>query len=370
MNEGIILSMAKPYVKDDAITYDEFDQLFSILSRKEQYTVCDVLFNNGINLVDSHVADDAIVPDIDIDDELPEDFSADDFEVLYSEDLFRDKTSGNADREELVLNKKISQSNEILCHLIQQGSRQAAQDICVKNRRLVDKYASAYKKRYGNHLDVEDLKQVGFMGLIKAAEKFDIKQGTAFSTYAVYWIKQAIVREIMYNGYAIRIPVHMMERINKVVAADNRLAGEGVPVLERIPCMADELGISEDNIREAMALRNNYLMCASLDAPVGEDQDSVLGDFVPMDEAASLEEIVFNRELRQELEVAIATLTPREQKILKLRFGLDDDHPRTLEETGTLFRVTRERIRQIEGKVLRKLRHPTRSRRLKVFWEE
>lgn len=370
MNEGIILGMAKPYVKDGAITYDEFDRLFSILSRKEQYKVCDILFNNGIDLVDSHVADDAIVPDIDIEDELPEDFSADDFEVLYDKDLFRDKASGSVSPEELVFNKKVSQSNEILCHLIQQGSRQAAQDLCVKNCNLVGKYASAYRKRYGNHLDAEDLEQVGFMGLIKAAEKFDIKQGTAFSTYAVYWIKQAIVREIMYNGYAIRIPVHMMERINKVIAADNRLAGEGAPISERIPCVADELGISEDDVKEAIALRNNYLMCASLDTPVGEDQDSVLGDFIPMDEALSLEQIVFHGELRQELEVAIATLTPREQKILKLRFGLDDDHPRTLEETGTLFDVTRERIRQIEGKVLRKLRHPTRSCRLKVFWEE
>lgn len=370
MNEEIILSMAKPYVKDGAITYDEFDQLFSILSRKEQYKVSEVLFNNGINLVDSHVAEDALVLDIDVEDDLVEDFSADDFEILYDEDLFRDKSSGSTHFEELVLNKKVRQSNEILCHLIQQGSRQAVQDLCVKNHGLVSKYVFAYEKRYANRLDSEDLEQVGFMGLIKAAQRFDLRLGVSFSTYAVHWIKQSIAREIMDHGYAIRIPVHMMERINKVIAADNRLASEGLPILERIPYVANELGISEDDVREAMALRNNYLMYASLDTPVGEDQDSVLGDFIPMDEELSVEQIVFNKELRKELEAAIATLKPKEQEILKMRFGWDDNHPRTLEEIGTIYGVTRERIRQIEAKVVRKLRHPSRSRRLRVFMEE
>lgn len=370
MNEEIILSMAKPYVKDGAITYDEFDQLFSILSRKEQYTVSELLFNNGINLVDSHVAEDALVLDIDFGDDLAEDFFSDDFEVLYDDDLFRDKSSAGVDFEELVLNKKVRQSNEILCYLIQQGSRQAVQDLCVKNHGLVRKYVFAYEKRYANRLDSEDLEQVGFMGLIKAAQKFDLRLGVSFSTYAVHWIKQAIAREIMDHGYAIRIPVHMMERINKVIAADNRLAGEGIPILERIPCVADEVGISEDDAREAMALRNNYLMYASLDTPVGEDQDSVLGDFIPMDEAISVEQLVFNKELRQELETAIATLKPKEQEIIKLRFGWDDNHPRTLEEIGAIYGVTRERIRQIEAKVVRKLRHPSRSCRLKDFWED
>ena len=272
--------------------------------------------------------------------------------------------------EELVLNKKVCQSNEILCHLIQQGNRQAVQDICVKNHGLVSKYVFAYEKRYANRLDSEDLEQVGFMGLIKAAEKFDLSLGVSFSTYAVYWIKQAIAREIIDYGYAIRIPVHMMERINKVAAADNRLAGKGISISERILYVADELGISEDDVRKALALRNNYLMYASLDTPVGEDQDSVLGDFIPMDEDLSVEHIVFNKELRKQLDIIIASLNPKEQKILKLRFGWDDNHPKTLEEIGTIYGVTRERIRQIEGKALRKLRQNTRSHRIKVFWED
>lgn len=371
MNEEIILSMAKPYVKDGAITYDEFDQLFSILSRKEQYTVSELLFNNGINLVDSHVAEDALVFDVEVDDDiLPEELPEEDFEVLYDEDIFRDKTSGSTHLEELVLNRKVFQSNEILCHLTQQGNRQAVQDICVKNHGLVSKYVFAYEKRYANRLDSEDLEQVGFMGLIKAAEKFDLSLGVSFSTYAVYWIKQAIAREIIDYGYAIRIPVHMMERINKVAAADNRLAGKGILIPERILYVADELGISEDDVRKALALRNNYLMYASLDTPVGEDQDSVLGDFIPMDEDLSVEHIVFNKELRKQLDIIIASLNPKEQKILKLRFGWDDNHPKTLEEIGTMYGVTRERIRQIEAKALRKLRHHTRSHRIKVFWED
>lgn len=370
MNEEIILSMTRPYVKDGAITYDEFDQLFSILSRKEQYTVIEVLFNNGINLVDSHVSADSVILDVEFDDDLSEDYFVDDFEILYDEDIFKDKATGDTHFEELVINKKVRQSNEILCHLIQQGNRQAVQDLCVKNHGLVSKYVFAYEKRYGHRLDSDDLLQVGFMGLIRAAQRFDLRLGYSFSTYAVYWIKQSIAREIMYHGYAIRIPVHMMERINKVIAADNRLAGEGIPILERIPYVARELRLTEDEVREAMALRNNYLLYASLDTPVGEDQDSVLGDFIPMDEAISVEQIIFNKELRQELETVIATLTPKEQEILKLRFGWDDNHPRTLEEIGTIFGVTRERIRQIEAKVVRKLRHPSRSRRLKDFLED
>lgn len=370
MNEEIILGMVKPYVKDSAITYDEFDQIFAILSRKEQYAVSEILYSNGIDLVDSHVAEDAIVLDIDDGENRVEDFVPEDFEILYADDLFRDKKSNNIYTEELVLNKKIHQSNEVLCHLIQQGSRQAEQDLCVKNQGLVGKYALAYQKKYANRLEAEDLLQVGFMGLIKAAQKFDLKRDISFSTYAVQWIKQSIAREIMDQGYIIRIPVHMMELIHRVIAVDNRLAGEGVPISERYLRIADELDISEEKVRRAIVLRNNYLMNASLDTPVGEDQESTLSDFIPADEELSVEQIVFNKDLRYAMECVFATLTPREQKILKLRFGWEDDKPRTLEEIGNEFKVTRERIRQIEAKEIRKLQHPSRSWRLKPFWED
>ncbi len=157
MNEEIILSMVKPYVKDVAITYDEFDQLFSILSRKEQYKVSEVLFNNGINLVDSQVTEDELVLAIDSEDELMDDFSDNKSEIRCDDQLFRDKSCSNSHFEELIFNKNIRQSNEILCHLIQQGSRQAAQDLCVKNHGLVNKYVFAYEKRYANRLDSDDL---------------------------------------------------------------------------------------------------------------------------------------------------------------------------------------------------------------------
>ena len=370
MNEEIILGMVGPYVKDSAITYNEFDQIFSILSRKEQYTVTDILYKNGIDLVDAHIKDDILVLDVDSEDEFDEKLEDDDFEVLYDEALFRDNGVHESEIEHLIVHKDIRQSNEILCSLIQQGNRQAAQDLCIKNKRLVDKYVIAYEKRYGNHLDFEDLEQVGFLGLIKAAQKFDIHQGTSFSTYAVFWIKQSISREIMDNGYAIRIPVHMMEKINKVVMCHNKLTGEGVPPHERILQISSQLEYSVDDVRECLKLKQNFLGYTSLDVPIGEDSDSELGDFIPVEEEYSVEQMAFSKALRHEMENVLMTLPPRERDILKLRFGWDDNHPRTLEEIGLKYDVTRERIRQIAAKALRKLRHPTRSRRLKDFVEE
>ena len=369
MNEEIILSMAQPYVRDSAITYDEFENIYSVLSRKEQYAVVEILFAQGINLVDKHVEEDALVLDIDDSDE--DDFESDDnFEVLYDESLFKDEGFDHETINDLVVHKVIKQSNGILCSLIQEGNRQAMQDLCVKNKRLVDKYVAAYEKRYGNRLDFEDLEQVGFLGLITAAQKFNISQGTAFSTYAGYWIKQAISREIMDNGYAIRIPVHMMERISKVVSVDNRLAGQDVDKLQdRIQLIADELGLEEDAVKECLILKNNYLSYTSLDTPIGEEEESLLGDFIPIDEEESVDSIVQSRALHDSLDKVMETLTKRERLVLELRFGWNDGRPRTLEEVGKEFNVTRERIRQIEAKALRKMRHPSRSKVIKPYLE-
>lgn len=370
MNEEIVLSMVRPYVKDDAITYDEFDRIFSILSRKEQYAITDILYKNGIDLVDSHIEDDVLVLDVERGDGFDEDLEDDSFEILYDESIFKDSGVHESQVESLIIYKNIRQSNEILCSLIQQGNRQAVQDLCIKNKRLVDKYVIAYVKRYGNHLDFEDLEQVGFIGLIKAAQRFNIHQGTVFSTYAVFWIKQSISREIMENGYPIRIPVHLMEKINKVVAIHNKLAGEGIPSHERILQIADILGCSDNDVRECLRLKANIIGYTSLDVPIGEESDTEVGDFVPVEEEYSVEQMALNKALRHEMESIMTTLSPKEQDVLKLRFGWDDNRPRTLEEIGSKYRLTRERIRQIEAKALRKMRHPTRSRRLKVFWEE
>lgn len=367
MNVEIILSMVKSYVKDGAITYDEFDKIFSVLSRKEQYTVSEILFKNGISLVDERVTEEESL-DVVIDIDSMDDLAEDDFEILYDEELFKDKRVNERSDEPLAVNRNIRQSNEILCMLIQSGNRQAIQDLCVKNQRLVDKYVSAYLKRYAKRLEFEDLEQVGYIGLIKAAQRFDIRQGTSFSTYAVYWIKQCIAREIMDHGYAIRIPVHMMERIAKVAAANNRLELLDLPLEDRLVEIACELGYTEDEVRECFVLKQNYLGYTSLDAPVGNDEDTALGDFIPYDEAATVEDIVFDKELRKEMERVLETLPQKEKDVLKLRFGWEDGKTRTLEEVGIIYGVTRERIRQIEAKAIRKLRHPARVKKLKDYW--
>ena len=355
--------MVQPYVRDGAITYNEFDGLFNILSIKEQYAVTDVLYSNGINLIDEHI--EIVDLNLDVATE-PEDCSEEEFEILYDDSLFKD-SGFSEDDENLTISKDIRQSNEVLCSLIQQGNRQAVQDLCIKNKRLVDKYVLLYQKKYGNRLDFEDLEQVGYLGLIKAAQKFDVGQGSAFSTYAVFWIKQSITREIMDNGYAIRIPVHMMERINKVVKFDNSLGSEDHSLNERMEIISDELGLSYDEVKECLSLKNNFLKYASLNSPVGEEEESELGDFLPADEAIQTDEAAIQNLMREQIEEVLGILTEKEQQILILRFGLKDGRTRTLEEISHSFNVTRERIRQIEAKALRKLSHSSRSRRLKDY---
>lgn len=354
MNEHLILSMAEPYVKDGSITYDQFENIYSMLSLKEMYDVTEILYKNGIDLI----------AEVEI-DEYNFDNERDYFPVLYDISLFKDDNFNPDAPETLVVNRNIKQSNEILCTLIQQGNLQATQDLCVKNKGLVDKCVNACSKKYSHHLDFEDLEQVGFMGLIKAAQKFDIKLGYSFSTYAVWWIKQAISREIMDNGFAIRIPVHMMERINKLTVIENKFS-DYIPE-KRIKKIADEMGITEKAVRECMVLKTNILMYSYLNAPVGEEEDSEIVDFIPSEDVLSVEDIVTNRELRRSLDEALDTLKDRERQVIRMRFGLDDGEPRTLEYLGQKFGVTRERIRQIEAKALRKMRHPSKSRKLKQF---
>ena len=360
MNEKIILQMTAPYVKDAAITYDQFDNIFSMLSIKEQYVVVEILYKNGIDLVDEQIDEESFVLDVDED-------GIDDFEILYDEEIFKDAT--NSEEEFLVINKKVSQSNEILCALIQEGNRQAEQDLCVKNKGLVCKFVSLYQKRYGNRLDDEDLEQAGYIGLLKAARKFDFRRGTAFSTYAVFWIKQSLSREIMDNGFAIRIPVHMMESILKVMAEDAKLLmnDENMSLEERISRISSKTGLEKKRVMNCMVLRQNYMSYVSLDMPIGEDESSLLMDFIPDTEGKSLEQLVEMKLLKKDLEEIISTLREREAIVINQRFGLDDGKPKTLEEVGRQFNVTRERIRQIEKKALRKMRHPSRSKKLKDY---
>jgi RNA polymerase primary sigma factor len=333
------------YYKDMKLTPDMMEAIFNYLEEKN----VDVLQITEDDDTEDEIDDEVIEAKKETESEIivPEGVSVEDPVRMYLKEI--GKVPLLSAQEEIDLAKRMEEGDEL-----------AKQKLAEANLRLV---VSIAKRYVGRGMLFLDLIQEGNLGLIKAVEKFDYRKGYKFSTYATWWIRQAITRAIADQARTIRIPVHMVETINKLIRVSRQLLQElgREPLPEEI---AEKMDISVERVREILKISQEPV---SLETPIGEEEDSHLGDFIQDDNVPVPADAAAFTLLKEQLSEVLDTLTEREQKVLRLRFGLDDSRARTLEEVGKEFNVTRERIRQIEAKALRKLRHPSRSRKLKDY---
>ncbi len=335
---------------------DQIDEVYDLVE-KNGISIVDTREPNGNELEDVEEddvdVDDGLVlktnGEIDVDATVPKSLPTDDAVRMYLKEIGKVPLLTGAEERELAIR-------------MEQGDEEAKKKLCESNLRLVVSIAKRYLNR---GLSFLDLIQEGNLGLIKAVDKFDYTKGYKFSTYATWWIRQAITRSIADQARTIRIPVHMVATINQLLRISRQLLQElgREPTSEEI---AKEMGITVEKVREIKKISQDPV---SLETPIGEEEDSHLGDFIPDDDVPAPVEAAAYSMLKEQLMEVLDTLSDRAKKVLMLRFGLEDGRPRTLEEVGKEFNVTRERIRQIEAKALRKLRHPSRSKKLRDYLE-
>lgn len=344
---AIVKNLLDKGKKAGVLTYKEImDEIENVELEPEQIEkIYEVLESMGIEVQGQATEVEMVEEELDL--TIPEGIAIDDPVRMYLKEI--GKVPLLSSEEEMELAKRI-----------EEGDQYAKKKLAEANLRLV---VSIAKRYVGRGMLFLDLIQEGNLGLIKAVEKFDFRKGFKFSTYATWWIRQAITRAIADQARTIRIPVHMVETINKLIRFQRQLLQElgRDPYPEEISKVMD---LPVDKVREIQKIAQEPV---SLETPIGEEEDSHLGDFIPDDDAPAPAEAAAFTMLKEQLINVLDTLTPREEKVLRLRFGLDDGRARTLEEVGKEFNVTRERIRQIEAKALRKLRHPSRSKKLKDY---
>lgn len=341
MNEEFVINLVSKYIdKHNRISESTFNQIFTAFNSEQKQSVRSCLYKYGIAVGhEKGVFQNEI--------------------QVIKEEKKQPRTSTYTKQHVLK-----NLSNEQLCVLHQQGNELALTCLIENNQRLVWSRVAKYFGRYKHKLDEEDLMAFGNIGMMKAADKYDVSHENKFATYAIFWIDQSIMRSIADFGFTIRIPVHAFEAINKVIRLKRQHIQASKAEFYEI---LNEAGISRDKYEQLMIISQNILTISSLNSLVGEDEETELSEFVTSPNEPTVEELVEKEWLREALEEVLGSLKKKEQDILKLRFGLEDGIPRTLEQVGKVYGVTRERIRQIEAKALGKLNHPSRRKKIEDY---